>query len=528
MGIRKELTADLVVVGGGLAGLSTIYFSDQLLKDRGSVKVVVISKSSLGFGTSTYYSAGAFRCPINGYPVDEYVRDVIEGGRYVNRRSLVELVALRSVNALRSLEGLGLCFKQSRGTLRVVSDDPLFPGKELVRALRNYVLSRPNTVVLDNTHMLEVIRGGDGRFNTVCITGSGGYVVVTSKVVVLATGGAANVYVRSDNPHQLSCDGHGVCIRLGVPLIDMEFVQFFPLGIAEPGRPSFMIPFTRGRLVNRLGEDVLAKHGLGALGKAIIINRDKLSRYMMLEVMSGAGIDGALALYPEEGEGDLSSFANELMRRLNLRPPVKVLPTAHFSMGGVEVSDSLETPIKGFYVVGELVGGIHGANRLGGNALTSCVVTAEVVAGNVLHYITNEFRGSIEGGVEGVVNQVIKEYGLRDGKYAPSGVRHHIRNLMWSKAGVVRSGEALRECVGELLNIHDNLDKVRIGSHEEVIRYSEMLNTLLTSIATAYSALIRDESRGAHFRLDHPEESGSWVKNIRVRYRDREFKYEIV
>jgi succinate dehydrogenase/fumarate reductase flavoprotein subunit len=522
--IRKGYVVDVAIVGSGLAGLSTTYFLDTFMSER--VVVAIISKSSLGYGTSTYYSAGAFRCPVNGYSVDDYVRDVVEGGRYINKRSLVELIALRSVDAIRSLERLGIRFRASRGTLRVVSDDPLFRGRELVLALKDYVVKRPNTVVLENTYMLDIVKCGDGTFNTICITTNGDYVVITSKVVVLATGGAANVYVRSDNPQQLSCDGHGVCLRLGLPLIDMEFIQFFPLGIAEPGRPTFMIPFTKGRLVNKLGEDIIVKYGLGSLGKAIIVNRDRLSRYMMLEVMKGDGVDGTLLIYPEESDEELSSFANELRRRLGLRPPIKVLPTAHFSMGGVEVGDDLETSINGLYVVGELVGGIHGANRLGGNALTSCVVTAEVVARNITDYIENRFRGDVRLSDEGV-NQVVNEYRLREGKYIPSEVRSRIRNLMWSKAGIIRSNDSLKECIDELLIIHEELDKVRIGSHEEVIKYSEMLNTLLTSITTTYSALLRRESRGAHFRLDYPEEDSSWVKNIRITYSNGKFNYEI-
>jgi len=374
--------------------------------------------------------------------------------------------------------------------------------------------------------MLDIIKCSDGTFNIVCITTNGDYVVITSKVVVLATGGTANIYVRSDNPQQLSCDGHGVCLRLGLPLIDMEFIQFFPLGIAEPGKPAFMIPFTKGKLVNKLGEDIITKYGLGGLGKAIIVNRDRLSRYIMLEVINGNGIDNTLLIYPEEGGEELSMFAKELVRRLNLRPPIKILPTAHFSMGGVEVSNYLETSINGFYVVGELVGGIHGANRLGGNALTSCVVTAELVAENVVDYLESKFEGGIRSNDEGV-NQVIKEYSFRDGKYIPSEVRYRVRNLMWSKAGIIRSGDLLRECMEELLRIHEDLDKVRISNYEEVIKYSEMLNTLLTSITTTYSALLRCESRGAHFRLDYPEENSSWVKNIRITYSNGKFRYEI-
>jgi len=417
----------------------------------------------------------------------------------------------------------------SKGKLKVVSREHLFAGRELITALRNYVFSRPDTVLLENTHMLDIVRNSDGSFSTICVISRGNYVVVNSKVVVLATGGAANVYVRSDNPQQLSCDGHGTCLRLGIPLIDMEFIQFFPLGIAEPGKPSFMIPFTEGRLVNRLGEDVVAKCNLESLGKAVVFNRDRLSVCIMLEVMRGNDINGALHLYfehlyPGEDVNDLSLYANELGRRLGLQSPIRVLPTAHFSMGGVETSSDLETSISGLYVVGELVGGIHGANRLGGNALTACVVTAEKVAENILTYICGRTREKINTHVERGVNHVLEEYRLKSGEYVPSEIRNRIRNIMWFKAGIIRSEELLQECIKELLEIYESLGKVRIANFKEVIEYSEMLNTLLTSLAITHSALLRRESRGAHFRLDYPKESSNWVKNIRVLYENGKFR----
>ena len=524
--IDNIFIADVTIVGSGLAGLSTIYFLDLLNKEK--AKIAIISKSSLGYGTSTYYSAGVFRCPVNGYSIEEYIRDFIEGGRYINKKSLVGLIASESISCVNALKELGLKFEVSRGSLRVVSSDPLFPGKELIAALRSYVLNRSNTILLENTYMLDIVRNSNGSLATVCITSRGSYVIVNSRVVVLATGGAANVFIRSDNPQQLTCDGHGACLRLGIPLIDMEFIQFFPLGIAEPGKPSFMIPFAKGKLVNRLGEDIVMKYGLESLDKAVGFNRDKLSRYIMLEIMNGNGVNGALHMYLEENIDELSLFANELRRKLNLKSPIKVLPIAHFSMGGVEVDENLETSINGLYIAGELVGGVHGANRLGGNALTTCIVTAKIVAKNILTYIDNRFREKIGMDIEDNVKHILNRYRLKDGKYIPSEVRSSIRNIMWLKAGVIRSEDLIKECIGELLDIYENLDKIRISSHDEVVRYSETLNTLLTSLAVAYSALIRKESRGAHFRLDYPEESNSWVKNIRIIYKDDRFRYEVI
>ncbi len=525
--IGNVLKVDVVVVGSGLAGLSTTYFLGKYLSGRQRLRAAIISKSSLGYGTSTYYSAGAFRCPVGGYSEEDYVREVLDGGRYINNELLVRLLAERSVEAVTSLEALGVRFNISRGMLRVVSNDRLFPGKELVLALRNYVLSRDWIKILDNTHVLDVILGSDGSFYTLCLSSSN-YTLINSKVVVLGTGGASNIFIRSDNPQQLTCDGHRISLRIGLPLIDMEFVQFFPLGIAEEGKPSFMIPFTNGKLVNRLGEDLISKYQLESLGKAIIYYRDRLSRSMMLEVRVGNDVKGALALYPETVEGELTSFAYELMKKLRLGKPVKVLPTAHFSMGGVEVSADLNTLIDGLYVVGELVGGIHGANRLGGNALTGCVVTSMKVAENVVKYLGEKFNDRLTDGVDvREVKHIVERYSLREGVYVAERLKDDIRKLMWANVGVLRSDESIRKCIDWLNDVYENLSRVRIGNYSDIVRYSELENILLTSLAVSHSALLRTESRGSHFRTDYPEEDVKWRKNIRITYHDGKLRYSI-
>jgi succinate dehydrogenase/fumarate reductase flavoprotein subunit len=234
----------------------------------------------------------------------------------------------------------------------------------------------------------------------------------------------------------------------------------------------------------------------------------------MLEVLKGSDIDGALHLHPEQLQFEedidaLTTYVSELRKRLNLKTPIRISSTAHLSMDDVETDSNLKTVIDGLYVVGELVGGIHGANRLGGNALTACVVTAEKVAENILTYMSGRFREGVEEHIEEEVKHSLGKYRLRNGEYTPFEVRTEIRNIMWLKAGVIRNEESLKQCFEELLSIHEDLGRVRISSHEEVIKYSEMLNTLLTALAVTYSALLRKESRGAHFRLDYPEESSN-------------------
>ncbi|MEM0037782.1 MAG: FAD-binding protein [Zestosphaera sp.] len=526
MSLQSIIKTDVLIVGSGLSGLSLAYF---IGKQGNRPSVTITCKSALGYGTSTYYSQGAFRCAVGGYKAEEHARDTLESGRYVNRRFLVDLLVNESPESVLALKEVGIEFRESRGMLRVVGGDSLFPGMDLVARLGGYI-ARTGVKVLERTHLLDALRCGDGTYLTTHIHG-GRVLAINSKVLVLATGGAANAYLRSDNPQQLACDGHGTALKMGLPLIDMEFVQFFPLGIAEKDRPSFIAHFTKGKLLNSLGEDVLIKYGLRDLYKATTVQRDLLSRYMMLEVSNGRGVDGALLMHPEPSTDPQSRTAYELMKKLGLQPPVRVLPTAHYTMGGVEVDKALRTGLPGLYVIGELVGGVHGANRLGGNALSACMVISRKVAVDVTEYLNKEFREDVNTsrGPEdfGELREVLKDYKFREGKLNAKEVRLATRDITWNYVGILRSADGISKGIEELHNLLEMLDGVHVGSYEDLANLREAENTLLTSLAIAYSALVRRESRGSHFRLDHPEEKPEWVKNVRVWLREGKVSYEV-
>lgn len=527
MNLEGVVKADVLIVGGGLGGLSLAYFMSK----RDAIPSVILTcKSALGYGTSTYYSQGAFRCPVGGYTAEDHARDTLESGRYVNRRFLVDLLVSQSLESVLALKEAGVEFRESRGMLRVVSSGSLFPGADLVTRLSKHVM-RAGIKVLEGTHLIDVVRCGDGTYLTTHVS-RGGILAINSKVLVLATGGAANAYLRSDNPQQLACDGHGTALKIGLPLIDMEFVQFFPLGIAEKDKPSFIAHFTRGKLLNSLGEDVLIKYGMKDLYKATTSQRDLLSRYVMLEVSEGRGVDGALLIYPEPSADPQSRTAYELVRKLGLEPPVRVLPTAHYTMGGVEVNEALRTGLPGLYVIGELVGGVHGANRLGGNALSACTVISRRVALDIAEYLDKEFREDVNvvRGPEAFseLREALKNYVLREGRLKAEEVRLSVRSIMWNYVGVLRSEESISKGVEELSKVLEGLEEVSVSNCRDLVKLREAENTLLTSLAIAHSALVRTESRGSHFRMDYPDERPEWVKNVRVRLHEGKVTHEIV
>ncbi len=525
----KVYSSDVTIIGTGIAGLSTIYFATSLIRSEREASFTLVSKSPIGYGTSTYYSAAAFRCPVGGYTVDEHLKDTLNAGRYLNRIDLVKILVQEAVESVLSLKKIGIEFKVTKGTLRVIAvNDELYPGKELINKFKEYVRTLRNTKVLEGCNVADIARY-DGGYSIVCILNDGRKVLINTSIIVLATGGISNIYSRSDNPQQLSCDGHAIALRLGLPLINMEFIQFFPLGIAEPGRYPFMIPFTKGKLVNRLNEDVISKYGLGSLSKAIVYHRDALSIAIINEVKRGLGVDDALSLYPELDLSDeLNRLASLLMMKLGLRSPIKVLPTAHFSMGGIEVDAHSKTMFGDLYAVGEVSGGIHGANRLGGNALTACIVFARRAAYDIVgklalgdvttpNHITSE-----------PIHDVLSKLGYRQGSCNPSRLLDEVRTLMWSNAGVIRSKDGLNYCINHLERIYERSKSVSIQSLVDLIDYLKLENILTIAQVVALASLLRSESRGSHFRADYPNEDPHWLKIIKVTYRDGRIVNEMV
>ncbi|MEM1802285.1 MAG: hypothetical protein QXG04_04015, partial [Sulfolobales archaeon] len=151
------------------------------------------------------------------------------------------------------------------------------------------------------------------------------------------------------------------------------------------------------------------------------------------------------------------------------------------------------------------------------------------VAKNILEYLTGKFNNPLSISIDNqIISQVTREYSPRDGIYASEVFKNEVRNIMWTYVGILRNEESIRRCINKLNNIYENIDKVRIRNRSDIIKYSELKNLLLTSLAISHSALLRTESRGSHFRTDYPEESVGWKKNIRITYKEGNFKYQIV
>ncbi len=372
------MESDVLVIGSGGAGLRA-----AIEAEAGGASVLVASKAPAGVNNSTAVSGGGFRAPMGGLSRDEYVRDTVEVGKGLNDRRLVEVMAEEGEERLLELRSFGVKVREREGGIYVEGRGGA-QGMGLTIPLLEYARSR-GIGFLEGVIVTRLLVD-DGR-----VVGAVGYeaqgdrpIIFSSKAVVLATGGAGALYKRTDCPIRTTGDGYTLAFEAGAKLRDMEFVQFYPIALAEEGAPPYLLGgyvTEEGLIINRLGEDIPKKHGVKARPLALK-SRDHLSRAVMIEILEGRGVEGAVLIDAREPirrlgmEGWFSTGSYRFfVERLRAdERPLRVAPVSHFSMGGVIIGEDGSTGIPGLYAAGEVVGGVHGANRHGGNALTEVIV----------------------------------------------------------------------------------------------------------------------------------------------------------
>jgi succinate dehydrogenase flavoprotein subunit len=353
---------------------------------------------------------------------------------------------------------------------------------------------------------------------------------VKSKAVILCTGAGPLMYQRSACAQEKACDGIGMAFRAGVHLMDMEMVQFHPTGLVVPGsrlNGALLEEGLRGAgalLFNGKGERYMEKYDPEKRERS---TRDRVSRAGYMEIMAGRGTEnGALFidvshLGAEFVEKNFTGMRDRCLRiGYDLaREKVEVAPTAHFNMGGIRINRDGVTNLEGLFAAGEDAAGVHGANRLGGNGVAESTVYGARVGDFVANWVKEirhdepspeQIRGAQNSG-----NQFFE----RNSNENPFALREELGKLMWEKAGIIRNGKKLSEALSEIAALKERSAKLAVtGGRHFNLCWQEMLdlrNLLLASEVIAHSALIREESRGAHYREDFQQtDNANWLKNI--------------
>jgi len=513
-----RLESDVLVIGTGGAGLRA-----AIAADEGGADVLVVCKSPAGYNNATVVAGGGFRAAMEGLSPEEHMEDTLRVGNRLNDRSLVEVFAREGGERVLELARFGVEMRIRYGGISV-GDTPGIMGLGMTKPMVEHLRKR-GVKILENAVVTKLFMKEGAAVGAV------GYdvkydepVVFSFKAIILATGGAGALYKRTDCPLRVTGDGYSLAYYAGVELRDMEFVQFFPLALAEPGHPPYLMggPMTEeGRIVNSLGEDIPAKHRVSAR-PLVLKSRGPLSVAIMREVLAGNGFEGAVKLDATEvfrrrgdeewmSSGRFSIFRDKLGAA---ERPFRVAPIAHFCMGGVVADINGVTRLQGLYAAGEVVGGVHGANRHGGNALTDITVFGARAGAAAAEYS----KGRVSEHVDDLAQLELERYRslkAEDGA-SPWELMGALKELMWMKVGPVRSREGLFEALEEIRGLRERARRQSVAHGREMLAALEVPMALDAAELIVNAAIAREESRGAHFREDHPSEDESWLKTVVV------------
>jgi succinate dehydrogenase/fumarate reductase flavoprotein subunit len=519
-----KLSCDVLVIGGGGAGLRSAIAAKLRNAD-----VLLTSKTKIGPGSNTYISKAIISATGWGTPEDDesvHIADTVTGGRFLNDQSMVAKVAERSHSEITFLKDCGVHFDMHAGTPRVIKIGghrysrhvygTNWSGRDLVIPLKRRA-KQVGVRFAEQIFVTRLMTAEDRICGATGITADGRFIVIHASVVVLATGGYAQIYLNTNNVPGITGDGQALAYDLGIPLKDMEFVQFYPTATGKRGSRLILYEKMLAQpgvvLCNRQGENIIKRHGIADPTK---VTRDRLAQIITKEIRPGASPDQGVFM-------DLEALSEETARQLSPILPsrwwkgqkvFKVTPTAHFCMGGIVTDQCGETPIKGLFAAGEATAGVHGANRLGGNALAE-IFTMGSWVGELAAERTRSIGTPIVP-----KNAFEKERSRLEGAFSSQGLSakqliNELKQLMWDKAGVIRQERGLKEA---LKRLREPWPRVAVSSPTDLIRLLEFQNMRCVAKMVCRAALERTESRGSHFRTDYPEEDNRiWLKNIVLR-----------
>jgi succinate dehydrogenase / fumarate reductase flavoprotein subunit len=548
---------DVLIIGAGGAGLRAAIEAKQ----RG-MKVGIVTKSLLGKAHTVMAEGGIAAAMGNIYAEDNWMvhfRDTMRGGKYLNNYRMAELHAKESPDRVRELEQWGALFDRTKdgkilqrdfgghryARLAHVGDRT---GLELIRTLQQKVVSMGADVFME-CKVLKLVHDDEGRVAG-CVgywRATGEFVTFQAKSVILATGGIGRSWKFTSNSWESTGDGHAMALWAGAKLIDMECVQFHPTGMVWPlsVRGLLVTEGVRGDggvLRNSLGERFMFNyvapmfrdetadseeeadkwyddHSAGRRAPELL-PRDEVARAINTEVKAGRGsphggvyLDIATRRSAEFIRRRLPSMYHQFMELAGVditRESMEIGPTCHYMMGGVQVdADSQETIVPGLFAAGEVGGGLHGANRLGGNSLSDLVVFGRRAGIGAADYVEagNVSAKFNQKEVDDAINEALAPFERTDGEN-PYDIQHDLQELMQSNVGIIRNAAELEVATKKLGEFTDRVKNVSVKGGRDYNPGWNLATDLPSMICVSKSvtlgATLRKESRGGHTRDDFP------------------------
>jgi fumarate reductase (CoM/CoB) subunit A len=499
----EYFSCDVLVLGSGAAGLRA-----AIAAREAGLEVMVISKGKPGKSTCTGFSAGVMAGSQNASALETHLKRTLEAGRGLNQRELSEILVQEAPLRLQELMNWGIQAKFQHGYLYAQGRPPVL-GEAIIHCLlqKNRDLG---TRFMGELLVTDLAGGQEIAGAIAYLPSAATWLAIGAKAVVLATGGAAALYLRHDNPKGMLGDGYGLALQTGAILQDMEFVQFYPLCLAEPGFPPVVIPpklADCGRLVNDLQEDILEKYGIEE-HPAAERARDFLAQALFTEIYRSGRTVWLDLRHLREEQWRIDPFSTAMSpifaRRYGaLRRPLRVAPAAHHVMGGVKIDPLGSTSVPGLFAAGEVAGGLHGANRMAGNALSETLVFGARAGSAAARWAAGVAHGDPKS-----IFSPLEERALQGGiaKSRRTDPLDELRRTMWENGGILRNQDGLTKALDAVKSISETLPSTSGPGGPDLKRAIELRFAASAATLILEGALRRKESRGAHFREDFPEQ----------------------
>ena len=540
----------MLIIGMGAAAQMAALYAHEINRE---LDILIVTKALRGKGGCSRMVQGGFNVVLNREDSHEkHLMDTLKGGQYINDQDLARTLVEEATPTVKEMETKCGCFfeRNPDGTIhqkafagqsfdRTVHKGDL-TGIEIISRLTEQVMKR-RFPVLQECRAVELLLDESGEMVTGALLFDirrGEFIVVEAAATMVATGGGPTQYRFHAPGPEKSVDGIAMLYRAGVIMKDMEMLQFHPTGLIVPGSVvagALLEEGLRGagaHLFNGAGERYMLNYAPGVGERA---TRDVVSRSSYLEMMAGRACpEGGVRIDASHLGADfvLKNFPGmaERCRQFNYdlaRGRVPVSPTAHFFMGGAVIDTGGKSTLEKLFVAGEDAGGVHGANRLGGNGICDSCVYGRQTGKALGKYLSNgnrtikeTRRGQVEDFVARLKTPLQRSKGAN-----PFELRKAIQELNWNKVGVARKEPELSEALNEIEEI---AAEVETTSVTEGTVYNMMYNTYLdvrsmidATRMVAFSARHREETRGAHFRQDFPEQrDGYGLFNIILRRGD--------
>jgi succinate dehydrogenase / fumarate reductase flavoprotein subunit len=535
-----HVETDVLIIGSGAAGMYA-----AIEAARAGCSTFLIDRSLIGRGGATVMAQMTVAVALGSQTPDHWSHhytDTLEAGRGLCDERLARLLCEQGPECIHVMDAWGVGWARKDGRIvqafapghdrpRCVYVDFLATGTAISKTLRGVVARTKAIRKAGDLLIVDLVRVGDEVAGAVALhLPSGTPVTIAAKATIVATGGLTRLYRRNSASANMGGDGYALAMRAGTPLVDMEFVQFFPIGHLAPRLigmdPIMWDPFRYklgGRLLNRDGEEFTSRYGVAEDGR-YVITRDLATYAIIKEVEAGRGSPhgGAYLSFQHLSESELRAAFGPVIDRLAAnaidltRMPVEVAPIAHYHMGGVPADPRMETELPGLLVAGEAVGGANGANRLSGNAITEALVFGRVAgrsaAERAAQLRTQPFQPRAAQTALDLMASTAPRTDINTAMMIQT-----LQATMADDVGPFRTAAKLTRALAAIAEMTRSLGDRPVGDggpfDMQRLDWLDLRNMLLVARTVTTAALARVESRGAHQREDFPGMLPEWRVN---------------